>query len=107
MNPLLLLLYVFVQDASSIVSLVCGTNKIAWTHVNRGMTVLDWQQLECPNFLKGTYMASTYLSDVSMTVGVHVVTEILHSDQLTIEAVKWQLSLCFNLTHGLKSQQGI
>lgn len=67
----------FVQDASSIVSLVCGTNKIAWTHVNRGMTVLDWQQLECPNFLKGTYMASTYLSDVSMTVRVHVITEIL------------------------------
>lgn len=25
----------------------------------------DWQQVECPNFLKGTYMASAYLNDVS------------------------------------------
>lgn len=56
------------QEAASIVSLVCGTNKIAWTHVDRGMTVLDWQKAECPNFLRGTYMASAYLSDVSTNV---------------------------------------
>lgn len=56
----------FSQDAGSIVSIVCGTNKMAWAHVNRGMTVLDWQQMECPNFLKGTYMASFYLSDVRL-----------------------------------------
>ncbi|TKS67994.1 Transcription elongation factor, mitochondrial [Collichthys lucidus] len=58
----------WLEDASSIVSLVCGTNKIAWTHVDRGMTVLDWQQMECPNFLRGTYMASAYLNDVSVVV---------------------------------------
>ncbi|XP_076584386.1 transcription elongation factor, mitochondrial [Chaetodon auriga] len=58
----------WLEDASSIVSLVCGTNKIAWTHVDRGMKVLDWQQLECPNFLRGTYMASAYLNDVSTVV---------------------------------------
>lgn len=52
------------QDASSVVSLVCGTSKIAWAHVNRGMMVQDWQQVDCPNFLKGTYMASAYLHDV-------------------------------------------
>lgn len=61
----IMILCLFPQDASSIVSLVCGTNKIAWTHVDRGMTVLDWQQTECPNFLRGTYMASAYLNDVS------------------------------------------
>lgn len=60
----------WLEDASSIVSIVCGTNKIAWTHVDRGMTVLDWQQLECPNFLKGTYMASAYLNDVSTVVAL-------------------------------------
>lgn len=49
-------------------SLVCGTNKIAWTHVDCGMMVLDWQQVDCPNFLRGTYMASAYLSDVSMLI---------------------------------------
>lgn len=56
---------VFMQDASSIVSVVCGTNRIAWSHVDREMMVLDWQQVDCPNFLRGTYMASAYLSDVS------------------------------------------
>lgn len=58
----------WLELASSIVSLVCGTNKIAWAHVDRGMTVLDWQQMECPNFLNGTYMASSYLTDVSAVV---------------------------------------
>lgn len=58
----------WLEEASSIVSLVCGTNKIAWAHVDRAMTVLDWQQMECPNFLKGTYMASSYLTDVSAVV---------------------------------------
>ncbi|XP_026215051.1 transcription elongation factor, mitochondrial [Anabas testudineus] len=58
------------EDANSIVSIVCGTNKIAWAHVDRGMKVLDWQQLDCPNFLKGTYMASSYLNDVSAVVAV-------------------------------------
>ncbi|MEQ2283754.1 hypothetical protein AMECASPLE_014865 [Ameca splendens] len=60
----------WLEDASSIVSIVCGTNKIAWAHVDRGMTVLEWQQMDCPNFLKGTYMASSYLSDVSSVVSV-------------------------------------
>lgn len=55
------------QDAGSIVSVVCGTNKIAWSHVNRGMMVLDWQQVDCPNFFRGTYLASAYLSDVSIS----------------------------------------
>lgn len=58
----------WLEEASSIVSLVCGTNKIAWAHVDRGMTVLDWQHMDCPNFLKGTYLASSYLSDVSAVV---------------------------------------
>uniref|UniRef100_A0A3B4A3D0 Transcription elongation factor, mitochondrial n=1 Tax=Periophthalmus magnuspinnatus TaxID=409849 RepID=A0A3B4A3D0_9GOBI len=58
----------WLEDAGSIVSIVCGTNKIAWAHVDRGMTVLDWQQKDCPNFLKGTYMASFYLTDVSTVV---------------------------------------
>uniref|UniRef100_A0A3P9PML8 Transcription elongation factor, mitochondrial n=1 Tax=Poecilia reticulata TaxID=8081 RepID=A0A3P9PML8_POERE len=60
----------WLEDATSIVSIVCGTNKIAWAHVDRGMTVLDWKQMECPNFLKGTYMASSYLNDVSTVVSV-------------------------------------
>uniref|UniRef100_A0A1A7XUY9 Transcription elongation factor, mitochondrial n=1 Tax=Iconisemion striatum TaxID=60296 RepID=A0A1A7XUY9_9TELE len=60
----------WLEDAASIVSVTCGTNKIAWAHVDRGMTVLDWQQQECPNFLKGTYLASAYLNDVSSVVSL-------------------------------------
>ncbi|XP_028262434.1 transcription elongation factor, mitochondrial [Parambassis ranga] len=58
----------WLEEASSIVSIVCGVNKIAWAHVDQGMTVLAWQQLDCPNFLRGTYMASSYLTDVSFVV---------------------------------------
>ncbi|KAM9819776.1 transcription elongation factor, mitochondrial isoform X1 [Syngnathus typhle] len=60
----------WLEDANSIVSLVCATNRIAWAHVGRGMTVMDWQHLDCPNFLKGTYMASSYLNDVSAAVSL-------------------------------------
>ncbi|XP_020502052.1 transcription elongation factor, mitochondrial [Labrus bergylta] len=58
----------WLEEATNVVSIVCGTQKIAWAHVDRGMTVLDWQQLDCPNFLRGTYMASAYLNDVSALV---------------------------------------
>ncbi|KAK5865944.1 hypothetical protein PBY51_020174 [Eleginops maclovinus] len=60
----------WLEEANTIVSIVCGTNKIAWAHVDREMMVLDWQQLECPNFLRGTYMASAYLNDVSAVLSV-------------------------------------
>lgn len=53
------------QEARSIISIVSGTNKIAWVHVDRAKTVLDWQQEECKSFMTGTYMASDYLEDVS------------------------------------------
>ncbi|XP_061882939.1 transcription elongation factor, mitochondrial-like [Entelurus aequoreus] len=60
----------WLEDANSVVSLVCATNRIAWAHVDRGMTVLDWQHHDCPNFLKGAYMASSYLHDVSAVVSL-------------------------------------
>lgn len=60
----------WLEDADSIVSIVCGTNKIAWAHVDRGMNLLDWKEVECPNFLRGTYIASLYLNDVSAVVSL-------------------------------------
>ncbi|XP_029949021.1 transcription elongation factor, mitochondrial [Salarias fasciatus] len=60
----------WLEDANTVVSIVCGTNKVAWAHVDRGMTVLDWQHLDCPNFLRGNYMASAYLTDVSSVVAL-------------------------------------
>ncbi|XP_077426466.1 transcription elongation factor, mitochondrial [Vanacampus margaritifer] len=60
----------WLEDSNSIVSLVCGTNQIAWAHMGRGMTVMEWQHVDCPNFMKGTYMASAYLNDVSAVVSL-------------------------------------
>lgn len=34
--------------------------------MDRALTVLDWQHQECNSFMKGTYMASAYLEDVSV-----------------------------------------
>ncbi|MBN3299122.1 TEFM protein, partial [Amia calva] len=56
------------QEASSIVSIVCGTSRIAWAHVDRSPCVQDWQQEECQHFMKGTYLASSYLEDVGAVV---------------------------------------
>lgn len=60
----------WLEGANSIVSIVCGINKVAWAHVDRRMTVLDWQHLKCPHFLKGNYLASAYLKDVSSVVAL-------------------------------------
>lgn len=70
----------WLEEASSIVSIICGTNKVAWAHVDRGMMVLDWQQLDCPNFLKGTYIASSYLNDIS-----NVVSQLPPADFYVVE----------------------
>ncbi|KAG8428913.1 hypothetical protein GDO86_018887, partial [Hymenochirus boettgeri] len=51
------------ENAESIVSIVFGIKKIAWAHVDRTMTVLDWQQEEWHRFMKGTYFAHVYLED--------------------------------------------
>ncbi|XP_051239830.1 transcription elongation factor, mitochondrial [Dicentrarchus labrax] len=58
----------WLEHAGSIVSVVCGINKIAWTHVDCSMTLLAWEQKDCPHFMKGTYLATAYLQDVSKVV---------------------------------------
>ncbi|XP_059195604.1 transcription elongation factor, mitochondrial [Centropristis striata] len=60
----------WLEEANTVVSIVCGTNRVAWAHVDRRMMLLDWQQLDCPNFLRGTYMASAYLTDVSAVLAL-------------------------------------
>ncbi|KAG9277406.1 transcription elongation factor, mitochondrial [Astyanax mexicanus] len=59
---------IHLEAATSIVSIVCGTNRIAWTHMDQAQTVLHWTQVECPSFMNGTYMASNYLEDISAVV---------------------------------------
>lgn len=52
------------QAISSIVSIVFGTRRIAWAHLDRKLAVLDWQQSECFQLMKGTYVSSVYLEEV-------------------------------------------
>ncbi|XP_053231188.1 transcription elongation factor, mitochondrial isoform X1 [Podarcis raffonei] len=56
------------ETANSIVSVVFGTRKIAWAHVNRRLAVQDWQQQECTMFMKGAYMPAVYLEEISSVI---------------------------------------
>ncbi|KAB0399902.1 hypothetical protein E2I00_005989 [Balaenoptera physalus] len=50
---------------NSIVSIVSGTRRIAWAHLDRQLAVLDWQQTEYCRLMKGTYLSSAYLEENS------------------------------------------
>ncbi|XP_016063083.1 PREDICTED: transcription elongation factor, mitochondrial [Miniopterus natalensis] len=56
------------QAVNSIVSIVFGTRRIAWAHLDRKLAVLDWQQSECCQLMKGTYVSSVYLEEISSIV---------------------------------------
>ncbi|XP_010592513.1 transcription elongation factor, mitochondrial isoform X2 [Loxodonta africana] len=56
------------KAVNSIVSIVYGTRRIAWAHLDRKMTVLDWQQDESCRMMKGTYLSSVYLEEMSSVV---------------------------------------
>uniref|UniRef100_A0A8C8RBB2 Transcription elongation factor, mitochondrial n=1 Tax=Pelusios castaneus TaxID=367368 RepID=A0A8C8RBB2_9SAUR len=56
------------ETLNSIVSIVFGTRKIAWAHVNRKLAVQDWQQKECDRFMTGPYLPTVYLEEISSVV---------------------------------------
>ncbi|XP_024048293.1 transcription elongation factor, mitochondrial [Terrapene carolina triunguis] len=56
------------ETLNSIVSVVFGTLKIAWAHVDRNLAVHDWQQEKCGRFMKGTYIPAVYLEEISSVV---------------------------------------
>ncbi|XP_075034177.1 transcription elongation factor, mitochondrial [Mixophyes fleayi] len=64
------------QAADSIVSIVFGIKKIAWAHVDRTMTVKDWQQHEWFRFMKGKQQPEVYLEDISLAVSKLPQTDI-------------------------------
>ncbi|EMP40190.1 Transcription elongation factor [Chelonia mydas] len=69
-----------VKTLDSIVSVVFGTRKIAWAHVDRNLAVHDWQQEECGRFMKGTYIPAVYLEEISS-----VVSKIPEADLYVLE----------------------
>ncbi|XP_006832361.1 PREDICTED: transcription elongation factor, mitochondrial [Chrysochloris asiatica] len=56
------------KAVDSIVSIVFGTRRIAWAHLDCKMTVLDWQQDESCKMMKGTYLSSVYLEEMSSVI---------------------------------------
>ncbi|XP_077605782.1 transcription elongation factor, mitochondrial isoform X1 [Crocuta crocuta] len=56
------------KAVNSIVSIVFGTRRIAWVHMDRKLAVLDWQQSECCQLMKGTYLSSVYLQEISSVI---------------------------------------
>ncbi|XP_004707398.2 transcription elongation factor, mitochondrial [Echinops telfairi] len=53
---------------NSIVSIVFGTRRIAWAHLDRNMALLDWQQDESCQMTKGTYLSAAYLEEMSSVI---------------------------------------
>ncbi|XP_059125549.1 transcription elongation factor, mitochondrial [Peromyscus eremicus] len=56
------------KAVNSIVSIVFGTRRIAWAHLDRKLTVLDWQQAECWKLTNKTYPSSIYLEEISSVI---------------------------------------
>ncbi|XP_066219877.1 transcription elongation factor, mitochondrial isoform X1 [Saccopteryx leptura] len=56
------------KAVNSIVSVVFGTRRIAWAHLDRKLAVLDWQHSECCRLMKGTYVSSLYLEEISSVI---------------------------------------
>nr|XP_045014871.1 transcription elongation factor, mitochondrial isoform X2 [Jaculus jaculus] len=56
------------KAVNSIVSIVFGTRRIAWAHLDRKLTVLDWQKIECWKLLNKTYTSSVYLEEISSII---------------------------------------
>ncbi|KAM4843277.1 transcription elongation factor, mitochondrial [Thomomys bottae] len=56
------------KAVDSIVSIVCGTRRIAWAHLDRNLTVLNWQQSDCWNLTSKMYPSSFYLEQISSVI---------------------------------------
>ncbi|XP_072501090.1 transcription elongation factor, mitochondrial [Notamacropus eugenii] len=68
------------KAANSIVSIVFGKEKIAWTHLDSKLMVLDWQQGNNFKLMKETSSSSAYLETISS-----IVSEIPEADFYILE----------------------
>uniref|UniRef100_A0A8D2D8F5 Transcription elongation factor, mitochondrial n=1 Tax=Sciurus vulgaris TaxID=55149 RepID=A0A8D2D8F5_SCIVU len=56
------------KAVNSIVSIVFGTQRIAWAHLDHKLTVLDWQQNDYWKLMNRTYPSSLYLKEISSVI---------------------------------------
>nr|XP_015211725.1 PREDICTED: transcription elongation factor, mitochondrial isoform X1 [Lepisosteus oculatus] len=98
------------EEANRIVSVVCGTNKIAWAQMDRSLRVQDWQQEECSSFMNGTYMASAYLEDTCGRLQISaVVSRIPEADFFVVEkpGISLQNTALFPVTLHLRTVEAM
>ncbi|XP_008060025.1 transcription elongation factor, mitochondrial [Carlito syrichta] len=56
------------KAVNSIVSIVFGTRRIAWAHLDRKLAVLDWQHSDRWRLMNRTYPSSFYLEEISSVI---------------------------------------
>lgn len=56
------------KATNSIVSVVFGTRRIAWAHLDRTLAVLDWQHSDCWKLRSKTNQSSVYLEEISSVI---------------------------------------
>ncbi|KAM6175905.1 transcription elongation factor, mitochondrial [Erethizon dorsatum] len=56
------------KATNSIVSVVFGTRRIAWAHLDRKLAVLDWQHSDCWKLRSKTHPSSVYLEEISSVI---------------------------------------
>lgn len=56
------------KAVNSIVSIVFGTRRIAWAHLDRKLAVLDWQYDDCWKLRDKIYPSSVYLEEISSVI---------------------------------------
>ncbi|XP_066442702.1 transcription elongation factor, mitochondrial [Eleutherodactylus coqui] len=56
------------QAVNSIISIVFGMKRLAWAHMDRTLTVRDWQQYEWSKLVMGRHHPDLYLEAVSSAV---------------------------------------
>ncbi|KAM5274561.1 transcription elongation factor, mitochondrial [Ctenodactylus gundi] len=70
------------RAVNSIVSIVFGTRRIAWAHLDRKLTVLDWQHSDCWKVTNKTYSSSVYLKEISS-----IISKIPSADLYVLEKI--------------------
>ncbi|XP_001511222.2 transcription elongation factor, mitochondrial [Ornithorhynchus anatinus] len=92
------------KTAKSVVSVVFGLHKLAWAHLDHKLTVLDWQQEECSRLMRGDYVPSVYLEEVSSIISMMPEADfyVLEKNRLSVQqASLFPLTLHFHIMEAM------
>ncbi|XP_038612948.1 transcription elongation factor, mitochondrial [Tachyglossus aculeatus] len=92
------------KSVKSIVSVVFGSHKLAWAHLDRKLTVLDWQQEECSRLMRGDYASPVYLEEVSSIISMMPEADfyVLEKNRLSLQQTSlFPLTLHFHIMEAM------